>query len=177
MRTHRSGIARPDMLVHRPKLWWVLYIQSNFTRLWENGLLLVSSFFSFSLCFSLVTINRQTLYGSGILHQDYGIIQDFIRRHSLVWVRLSPSRLRNHSRFADEPYEICRLVHRLGGTFTAAGLIIAFDQTLRAVHSRNVIVVLKWELHNCSLKNLSFYVKLYTPLKFSEKTIVTVVTS
>ena len=43
----------------------------------------------------LVTINRQTLHDSSILYQHW-----------------------NLPRFADESYEVCRLGHYLGSTFT-----------------------------------------------------------
>ena len=38
-------------------------------------------FFQFCLCFSLVTISRQTSYDSGILRQDHGILRGCICHH------------------------------------------------------------------------------------------------
>ena len=38
-------------------------------------------FASVFLCFSLVTINRQTSCDSGIFRQDYGMVRGFIGHH------------------------------------------------------------------------------------------------
>ena len=40
-----------------------------------------AQFVQFLLCFSLVTINRQASYDSGILPEDYGIIRGYIGHH------------------------------------------------------------------------------------------------
>ena len=42
------------------------------------------SMFSFFLCFSLLSINRQNSFESGILRQDYGIIQGFVDKPSMT---------------------------------------------------------------------------------------------
>ena len=77
-------------------------------------------FISF-LSFSLGTINRKTSCDSGILCYYYGIIRGFIGHHqpaNLVWLRYHSSRLRNHTRYGDESYEVCRFGHKLCSTFT-----------------------------------------------------------
>ena len=87
--------------------------------------MLVSSVGYFFLCFSLVTINRQTSYDTGIFRQDYGIIRGFIGHHkpaTFVRRRYPSSRLRNHTRFADDSYDIWRLGHHLCITFTGPDL-------------------------------------------------------
>ena len=53
----------------------------------------------FYLCFSLVTINRQTSYGYGILRQDYGITRGFIGKP-----RMTPI----SSVKTTDSYEVCR---------------------------------------------------------------------
>ena len=85
---------------------------------------IVSSVCFFFLCFSLITIYRQTSYDSGIPRQDFGIIRDFIGNHqsaNFVRLRYPPSRLRNHTKFAYESYEVCRSGHHLGSTVTETG--------------------------------------------------------
>ena len=82
-------------------------------------MLLVSSVCSVLSLFSLVTINRQTSYDSGILRQDYGIIRGLPMNDTRVadwytiWVVHSQERMK------------------------WAGLITTPDQTVRAVHSCN----------------------------------------
>ena len=91
-------------------------------------------------CFSLVVINRQTSYDSGIIRQDYGIMQGFIGLHqsaNLVWLRYLPSGQRNRTRFADESYEVCRLNHLYWNGPKRACLTTASDQVVRANHTYN----------------------------------------
>ena len=94
-----------------------------YTSFHKKSILLVQ-FVIFSLCFSLITIYRQTSYDSGSPRQDFGIIRDFIGNHqsaNFVRLRYPPSRLWNHTKFAYESYEVCRLGHHLGSTVTETG--------------------------------------------------------
>ena len=67
----------------------------------------------------LVTVNRETLYDSGILCQDYGVIQGLPM---------------DHTRFADR---ITIWVVHLPKQTKGAGLITALDQTVQAMQSCN----------------------------------------
>ena len=80
------------------------------------GLRKLKSYWSvcFSLWFLLVTANRQNSHDSGILRQDCGSIRGFIGHHqsaNLVWIWYPSSRLRTHTKFADESYEACRFTN------------------------------------------------------------------
>ena len=76
-------------------------------------------------------------------HYTKHFINCHIRNHTRFhWSPSVPSGLRNHTRFADGSYEVCRLGHHLGVVhlpeWTETGCpIIASGQTLRAMHSVN----------------------------------------
>lgn len=79
---------------------------------------------------------------SGILRQGYGVIRSFIRHHQstdLVRLWYPSSKLRSHTRFADESILLrgCRLGHHLGRTSKLAIRITTSDQSVRSVHSCN----------------------------------------
>ena len=104
----------PSILADRLKFWCMSIFNSTFICSEETSIYWSVQVCSVFLCFSLVTINRQTSYDSGILHTG----------------------------FADWSYEVCRLGHYLGSTKNRkgqkwAGLITEPDQTVRAVHSCN----------------------------------------
>ena len=85
----------------------------------------------------MVTNNRQTLYDSGILRQEYRNVRDFIGHHQSAKIerlrypssrlRNHTSRLRNNTRFADWVVQRPERIE--------TGLITASGQTVRAVHS------------------------------------------
>ena len=134
------------MLIDKPKFWWVPYSIVNTVLSVKHQVIGQFSLFIFywspsidkprmtpvsfiktteSYKVSLVTINRQTSYYSGILYQNYGIIRGLPM---------------NHTRFAD--WVTIWLVHLP----ERAGLITTSDQTERAVHSCNswFVLVVVW---------------------------------
>ena len=90
----------PTMPADRPGFWRVLYIQSNLIGFEETSSYCPVQFVQFFPCvsfvilillkttesyeISLVTINRQTSYDSGILRQEYmyGTIRGMLMNHT-----------------------------------------------------------------------------------------------